>query len=155
MYRTTLSQQMHDLLTPFFQEQGYELIELQLQQRKGRWLVRLFADTEGGISLEDCRKLSVDIGQLLEAADIIDAAYVLEVSSPGLDRPLKTRRDFQRQLQRMVTIFLSSPFEDQVQYTGRLIAAAETYIILHLPPETPLTIPLSLIKHGIIELEFK
>lgn len=155
MYRANLSQQLHELLIPFFQEQGYELVDLQLQQRKGRWLVRVFADTEGGISLEDCRKLSVDIGQLLDAADVIDASYVLEVSSPGLDRPLKTGRDFQRQLQRMVTIFLNSPLEDQAQYTGRLTAVTDTHLILHLPPEASLTIPLSLVKHGIIELEFK
>lgn len=155
MYRSVLSQQVMAILVPFLQEQGFDLVELQLQQRKGRWLVRIFADTEGGISLEDCRRLSSEIGQLFDAEDVIPASYILEVSSPGLDRPLKTRRDFQRHLQRKVTVFLDSAVEEKTQYTGRITAINDVDLVLHLPPEEPLIIPLSSIKHGIIELEFK
>jgi len=155
MYRETLRQSVADIVGLFLRKQGFELVELQLQQRPGQWLVRVFADAEGGISLEDCRRLSLDIGQVLDAEDLISTSYVLEVSSPGLDRPLRTTRDFQRQCQHMVTVFLHSPFMGKTQYTGRVAAVTDVHLVLHAPPDTPLTIPLSQIAHGVVELEFK
>ena len=155
MYRETLVQNITNLLEPMLQEQGFELVELQLQQRKGAWLVRVFVDAEGGISLDDCRTLSLELGQVLDAEDLIPESYVLEVSSPGLDRPLRTPRDFQRQLQRMVTVFLHTPLLGKTQYTGRVAAVAADSLVLHQPPDTPCEIPLTHIDHGIVELEFK
>jgi ribosome maturation factor RimP len=123
--------------------------------RKGRWLVRVFIDSEKGISLEDCHRLSLALGQVLDADELIPAPYVLEVSSPGLDRPLRTARDFRRHQQRMVTIFLCAPLFDKVQYTGRVATVADSYVVLHNPPDTPFEIPLSHVDHGQVELEFK
>jgi ribosome maturation factor RimP len=128
---------------------------LQLQQRKGRWLVRVFVDTEGGVSLEDCHRLSLEIGQALDTVEIISAPYVLEVSSPGLDRPLRTARDFRRQRQHVVTVFLHTPLFEKTRYTGRVVTVAGTHVVLHNPPEAPFEIPFSHIDHGIVELEFK
>jgi ribosome maturation factor RimP len=155
MYRETIRQSIVKIVEPLLQTQGFELVELQLQQRKGQWLVRVFADAEGGISLEECQRLSRDIGQVFDAEDLIATSYVLEVSSPGLDRPLRTARDFQRQRQRMVTVFLSSPHMGQVQHTGRVAAVTTSHLVLHLPPDTPRTIPLPQIDYGVVELEFK
>jgi ribosome maturation factor RimP len=155
MYRETLSKRVVELLESYLQIQGVELVELQLQQQGDRWFVRVFVDMEGGISLEDCRRLSAEIGQLLEAEDVIPISYILEVSSPGLDRPLRTGRDFQRQSQRMVTVFLLTPLMGKTQYTGRVVAVTEAHLVLHLLPDTPLTVPLSHIERGAVELEFK
>jgi len=155
MYRELLHQSVVDLVEPLLQTQGFELVELQLQQRKGQWLVRVFADAEGGISLEDCRRLSLEIGQMLDIEDLIAASYVLEVSSPGLDRPLRTARDFQRQRQRLVTVFLHSPHMGKTTYIGRVVAVTNCDLVLHVLPDTLLTIPLAQIDHGIVELEFK
>ena len=155
MQREKLSQQVSEAIAPFLDAQGFEFIELQLQQHKGRWLVRLFVDNSGGISLEDCRSLSYEIGQLLDAENLIPASYVLEVSSPGLDRPLKNLRDFRRQCQRMVTVFLHSPYLDETRYTGRVAAVTESHLFLCMDTETPVTIPFQSIDHGIVELEFK
>lgn len=155
MYRETLRQSVADIVAPLLQMQGFELVELQLQQRKGQWLVRVFAEAEGGISLEDCRRLSLEIGQVLDADDVMSTSYVLEVSSPGLDRPLRTARDFQRQRQRLVTVFLQTPLMGKTQYTGRVAAVTEAHLVLHVSPDTPLTIPLPQIGHGVVELEFK
>lgn len=155
MYRAMLSQSVTELLEPVLETQGFELIELLLQQHHGRWLVRVYADGEGGISLEDCRRLSLEIGRILDAEDLIPAPYVLEVSSPGLDRPLRTARDFRRQIRHMVTVFLHDPFMGQSQYTGRVAEVADTHLVLHTPPDVPCKIPLTQIDHGIVELEFK
>jgi ribosome maturation factor RimP len=155
MQRETLSQHVSEAIKPFLDAQGVEFVELQLQQHKGRWLVRVFVDNNGGISLEDCRILSFEIGQLLDAEDLVPASYVLEVSSPGLDRPLKNLRDFRRQCQRMVTVFLHSPYLDKAQYTGRVAAVTESHLFLHSDTEAPITIPFQSIDHGVVELEFK
>jgi ribosome maturation factor RimP len=150
-----LVQNVTDLVQPLLHTQGFELVELQLQQRKGRWLVRVFADVEGGISLEDCQKLSREIGQMLDAEDLIPSPYVLEVSSPGLDRPLRTVQDFRRQSRHMVTVFLHTPLKGKATYTGRVAAVAEAHLVLYMPPDTPCEIPLTYIDHGIVEIEFK
>jgi ribosome maturation factor RimP len=154
MYRETIHQSIAEIVGPLLQRQGFELIELQLQQQKGQWLIRVFADTAGGISLEDCRKLSLEIGQVFDAEALLSTSYVLEVSSPGLDRPLYTARDFQRQCQRMVMVSLNSSLMGQTQYRGRVAAVTESHLVLHLPPETPLTIPLPQVDRGVVELEF-
>jgi ribosome maturation factor RimP len=155
MYRDMLLQSVTDFVEPLLQVRGFDLVELQLQQRKGRWLVRVFVDTEGGISLEDCHKLSLELGQIFDAEDIIPAPYVLEVSSPGLDRPLRTARDFRRQQQHLVTVILRTPLFDKTRYTGRVATVADTHVMLYNPPDTPLEVPLSQIEYGLVELEFK
>jgi ribosome maturation factor RimP len=155
MQRETLSQNVSEAIKSFLDAQGVEFVELQLQQHKGRWLVRVFVDNNGGISLEDCRILSFEIGQLLDAEDLVPASYVLEVSSPGLGRPLKNLRDFRRQCQRMVTVFLHSPYLDKAQYTGRVAAVTESHLFLHSDTEAPITIPFQSIDHGVVELDFK
>ena len=155
MYRDMLFQSVTDLVETLLQTQGFELVELQLNQRKGRWLVRVFADGEDGISLDDCRSLSLEIGHMLDTEELIPASYVLEVSSPGLARPLRTARDFRRQYQRLVTVFLHAPLMGQAQYTGRVVEVGDTHLVLHMPPDTPCDIPLTQIDHGMVELEFK
>ncbi len=155
MYRDMLFQSVTDLVDALLQAQGFELVELQLQPRPGRWLVRIFADGEDGISLEDCRRLSLEIGHVLDMEEIIPASYVLEVSSPGLERPLRTARDFRRQSQRLVTVFLCAPLMGQTRYTGRVVEVDDTHLVPHMPPDTPCDIPLTQIDHGIVELEFK
>jgi ribosome maturation factor RimP len=155
MYRETIRQSIAEIVEPLLQMQGFALVELQLQQRKGQWFIRVFADAEGGISLEDCQRLSRNIGQAFDTEVFMATSYVLEVSSPGLDRPLHTMRDFQRQRQRMVTVFLNSPHMGQTQQTGRVAAVTASHLVLHLPPDTPLTIPLPQINYGVVELEFK
>ena len=155
MQRETLSQNVNETIEPLLSAQGVELVELQLKQHKGRWLVRIFVDTDVGISLEDCRRLSLEIGQIMDAENVILAPYVLEVSSPGLDRPLRNLRDFRRQQQRVVTVFLHVPHLDKGQYTGRVAGVTESYLLLQTDSDAPVMIPFQSIDHGIVELEFK
>ena len=155
MQRETLSQNVNETIEPLLNSQGVELVELQLRQQKGRWLLRIFVDSDVGISLEDCRRLNFEIGQLMEAEDVIPVSYVLEVSSPGLDRPLRNLRDFRRQVQRVVTVFLHVPHLDKAQYTGRVVEVTESHLFLQADSNTPVMIPFQSIDHGLVELEFK
>lgn len=155
MKRDDLSQIVNQTIEPLLCAQGVELVELQLKQQKGRWLVRVFVDNETGISLEDCRLLNSEIGQLMDSENVIPGPYVLEISSPGLDRPLRNLRDFRRQQQRVVTVFLHVPHLDKAQYTGRVAGVTESHLFLQTDSDTPVMIPFQSINHGMVELEFK
>jgi len=92
---TTL-ERIFGLVSPVLQSMSFELVELEYKPEGRSWVVRLFIDKPGGITLDDCVDVSREIGALLEVEDVIQSSYRLEVSSPGLDRPLKKAQDFER-----------------------------------------------------------
>ena len=99
-------ERLDSLVQQACQEAGVELIEMDVFQAGKRKVLRLFVDCEGGITVEHCAKCSRFLGDALEAEDLIPEAYTLEVSSPGLDRPLKTTREFARQIGRLLRVTL-------------------------------------------------
>jgi ribosome maturation factor RimP len=100
--------------------QGVELVDVEYRREGGRWVLRLFIDRPGGVTLDDCAKVSRQVGDLLEVSDPIDHAYTLEVSSPGLDRPLKKERDFERYQGRQVKLRTYGPVEGRRNFRGTL-----------------------------------
>src|SRR5262245_64323053 len=83
---------------------GFELADVEIKRLGGSHLVRLFVDKEGGIGLDDLKSVSDEVSAILDAEDPIPSAYTLEVSSPGLDRPLKSEADYKRFLGRMASL---------------------------------------------------
>ena len=103
-----------NLVLPILEDRGVDLIDIELKGGSGSQLLRFIVDIEGGITLDQCVELSREISDLLDTQDLIAGRYRLEVSSPGLDRPLKTERDFKRNLGRKVRInYLSDQNEHQ------------------------------------------
>ena len=92
----TLVKRIEDLAAPLAGDMGLDLVEVQFRPEGGRWVLRLFIDRPGGVTLDDCAALSRQVDERLEEDDLIDHAYTLEVSSPGLERPLKREADFVR-----------------------------------------------------------
>ena len=88
--------QIETLVLPILDDLGYELVDLQLQQDGKQLALRIFVDKPAGITLDDCVEVSREVSAILEVEDPIRTAYRLEVSSPGLDRPLKKAADFER-----------------------------------------------------------
>ncbi len=86
------------------------------------WYLRVFIDKEGGVDLDDCQDLSRKLEELLDAQDIIKTSYILEVSSPGLDRELKKPRDFQREMGKDIDVSLFAPLDGKKVVTGSLSA---------------------------------
>ena len=84
------------------------------------WYLRVFIDKEGGIEIDDCQELSGRLEEVLDAEDMIKTSYILEVSSPGLDRELKKPKDFQREQGRMVDVSLFAPLDGEKVITGEL-----------------------------------
>lgn len=100
------------LAEPLLQDMGMELVEVQFRREGQGWVLRFFIDKEGGVAIDDCAAFSREIGAHLEVEDLIHHAYHLEVSSPGLERPLKTKKDFTRFAGRLARIKLREPLED-------------------------------------------
>jgi len=91
-----IAERARRLLEPVLGRDGYELVEVEWTQAGGRWTLRLFIDREGGVGIDDCQTVSRTVEPMLDVEDFISPAYDLEVSSPGLDRPLRTPEHFAR-----------------------------------------------------------
>ncbi len=92
----SIPDQVRRLLEPVLARDGYELVEVEWVRGGGRWTLRLFVDKPGGFGIDDCQAVSLLADPILDVADVIEPAYDLEVSSPGLERPLRKPADFDR-----------------------------------------------------------
>jgi ribosome maturation factor RimP len=102
------SESVHDrvqnLVKPVLDELSMELVDLEFKREGRDWFLRLFIDKEGGVTLDDCAGVSREVSSILEVEDPVSAAYHLEVSSPGLDRPLKTAADYELFVGRLIKL---------------------------------------------------
>lgn len=96
MSHDTTAEQVSVLAEPILREAGLELVDIEYRREGRDWVLRLFIDKEGGVTLDDCVEVSRELGAVLEVEDLIETTYRLEVSSPGLDRPLKKPADYER-----------------------------------------------------------
>jgi ribosome maturation factor RimP len=132
-----LRDQLRELLTPVVAGLGYQLWELEYLPQSGGGLLRLYIDSaerssEGGITLDDCERVSHVVSETLDAADPIPSHYTLEVSSPGLDRVLRTREHFERFAGERVRLEMMQPVEGRKRFAGRLLGVGERDITLEL-----------------------
>jgi len=135
---------------------GFELTDVEVKRNKGGHLVRLFVDKEGGIGLEELQSVSEEVAAILDAEDPIPASYTLEVSSPGLDRPLRNEGEYRRSVGKLVKLSSYEPVEGRRHWTGRLTAVEDGIVGLTLEKEggKACRIPLAKIAHGRLEVEF-
>ncbi|MBE7065976.1 MAG: ribosome maturation factor RimP [Ruminococcaceae bacterium] len=108
------------LAQPVIEGLNMDLIDTEYIKEGSKWVLRLYIDKDGGVGLDDCQLVSEALNDLLDGADIIKTPYTFEVSSPGLDRPLKTDKDFQRYKGDMVEVHLYAPINGSKLYTGTL-----------------------------------
>ena len=136
---------------------GFELVDVEIKRQRGGYLVRLFVDKPGGIGLDELQSVSEEVSAILDVEDPIDSAYTLEVSSPGLDRPLKGAADYRRFLGRLAKLSSYELVDGRRHWTGRLVGVDETAVRLCLESEggREVAIPLDKIAHGRLEIEFK
>lgn len=127
---------IHGFAEPLLADMGMELVEIQFRREGHGWVLRLFIDKEGGITIDDCAAVSREISAYLEVEDLIDHAYHLEVSSPGLERPLRKREDFIRFAERLVRIKLREPINGQRVLIGTLLGFEGEMVLLEMDNET-------------------
>ena len=107
-------------LLPLMEENNFELVDVEYVKEAGTWYLRAYIDKEGGIAVDDCEVISRKLSDWLDKEDFIDDSYILEVSSPGLGRPLKKEKDFKRSLGKEVEIRTYRMVDKKKEFTGIL-----------------------------------
>lgn len=107
-------------ITPVLEQHQFELVDVEYVREVGVWYLRCYIDKEGGITVDDCEVISRLLGEWLDKEDFIEDSYILEVSSPGLGRPLKKEKDFARSIGKDVEIRLYKAIDKQKELTGTL-----------------------------------
>ena len=134
---------------------GMELVNLEMRHEAGGLILRLFIDKEGGVTLDDCAQVSRQVSAQMDADDPIPGRYTLEVSSPGLDRPLVSDRDFQRFAGQRVRLSTVAPLQGRRNFAGRLVGLVGPAVRLVLEDGQEVDIPRDLIAKARIVADFE
>ena len=138
---------------PVFEELGLELVEVQYRREQSGWVLRLLIDKQDGITLDDCAAVSREISQLLDIEDFVDQAYSLEVSSPGLNRSLKSMAEFERFVGRKAKIKTLEPIGGENVFIGKINKTEDESIVLDVGTKE-VTILFSQVAKARLEVEF-
>ncbi|MBR4903459.1 MAG: ribosome maturation factor RimP [Selenomonadaceae bacterium] len=121
--------QAESLIAEILEGTDYELVDVEYVKERD-WYLRVFVDKEGGIDLDDCQNISEKLGAKLDETSIINVAYILEVSSPGIDRILKKDKDFIREAGKVVDVTLYAPIAGKKIFVGELEGRDEKFLRL-------------------------
>ena len=121
-----------ELILPIVEANNFELVDVEYVKEAGSWYLRIYIDKEGGININDCELVSRAFSEILDQKDYIEDAYILEVSSPGLGRPLKKDKDFQRNMGEEVEVRTYKPINKQKEFVGLLEAWDKETVTLQL-----------------------
>ena len=127
---TDYEKRTEELITPILDEMGFELYDVEYVKEGADYYLRAYIDKEGGITIDDCVTVSRALEVKLDEEDFIEDAYILEVSSPGLGRPLKRERDYERSVGQEVDIKLYKALNGQKEYSGLLKAYDENTVTI-------------------------
>lgn len=123
--------------SPIVRALALELVDVDCAGRGPGMVLRVCIDKPGGVTVHDCEQVHLSLGHALDVEDPVPYAYTLEVSSPGLDRPLKRREDYARVLGKRVSLKLSRPWDGQWRMVGRLLDVSELGVTLAVPTAKP------------------
>ncbi len=138
--REVYEQKTETLLQPVMERNHFELVDVEFVKEAGTWYLRAYIDKPGGITIDDCEAVSRELSDLLDEENFIEETYILEVSSPGLGRPLKKDKDFARSVGESVEVRLFRPVEKQKELTGILKAWDKDTVTLEFEDEAIRTI---------------
>ena len=129
-----------ELVLPLVEANNFELVDVEYVKEAGTWYLRVYIDKEGGININDCELVSRAFSEILDKEDPIEDAYILEVRSPGLGRPLKKDKDFVRHLGDEVEVRTYKPINKQKEFVGLLDAWDKESVTLQLENGEMMTI---------------
>ena len=126
-------QNIYDAINPVLTSMGYEIVDIEKSSVRSETVLTVYVDkVPGGISLDDCEKINGAVEQIIDDLDPNSGkSYILEISSPGLDRPFKTQRDFERNYGKEVEVKLYAPLMGKKLYEGVLIEKAEGFVVIN------------------------
>lgn len=129
--KKNIQQTVTELVSPVVENLNYELVDVEYVKEGANWYLRVYIDKPGGISIDDCQAVSEHVSDLLDKNDPIDQSYYLEVSSPGLDRPLKTEKDFTKYKGELVEVKVFEPIDGKKIFEGELVGLKDNFIIIN------------------------
>lgn len=141
------------LAAPIADELGLELVEVQFRREKVGWVLRLIIYRPTGVTVDDCATVSRELGNLLDIEDLIEQPYHLEVTSPGLDRPLKTARDFARHRGQKVKVVTNAPVDGEHVITGSIVQVGDERVTV-AAGEKSIAVPYERIAKAKLVIEF-
>jgi ribosome maturation factor RimP len=153
MGKASVTQSVTELIEPGLLAKGLELVDVEFKKEGKNWFLRIYIDREGGVTLEDCQKVSRLAGDLIEVEDVIEPVYTLEVSSPGLNRVLKKEKDFLKYSGKKINVQCHAPMDDRKKFTGILTDFIDQSIHLEVNGQQH-KIPLSLVAKANLVIEF-
>lgn len=155
-----LKQAIEEIVEKHLPDENHFIVEVKMSEKSGKKLLNILLDADEGVTIQACAKLSRAVSEELEAKDMMPEAYILEVSSPGLDFPLSSRRQFQKNIDRELKISLTSGEE----IIGKLLEVTETGVKVLVKKkkekgkkatEEEVTLPFEEMKKSIVQVSFK
>ena len=156
MLKDTMQKEIVDrvraMADPILSNEGMEWVEIEYRRESKGWVLRLYIDKEGGVTLDDCTRINQEVGRSLDVEDFILASYTLEVSSPGLDRPLRKEKDFVKYCNYRIRVKTFDPIEHRRQFKGKLLGITENRIEIEMDGGV-VQIPLSNLAKANLEID--
>lgn len=146
----SIADEVEKTILPELNAAGYELVNILFGKEHKEYFLRIFIDKPGGVSLDDCALVSEKVGKILDAADLIHYSYHLEVSSPGLNRPLKKIADFKKFQGKKARITTFGPISGQRNFLGEIGEVSEISVELSTD-KGKISIPFSIISKAKLE----
>jgi len=147
-------QRIHEILIPVLDELGLELVEITLRVEGGRWILRVTIDREEGVQVHHCTSVSRELSVHLDVEDLIPVKYYLEVSSPGLDRPLKDEGDFERFAGRLVKIKTTRSIAGRKKISGTIEGIEDGVVSVRTEDDIRLEVPVEDISSARLDYKF-
>ncbi|NEZ43141.1 ribosome maturation factor RimP [Paenibacillus alvei] len=132
MSSVNIKSTVENMITPYLEENNFELVDVEYVKEGSSWFLRVFVDKEGGIDIEDCGRISEVLSQKLDENDPITDAYFLEVSSPGAERPLKKTKDFVKAVGKHVYVTTYEPIGGLKEFEGVLSSFDEQTVVVQV-----------------------
>ncbi len=151
MQKEDLVGRIRDVVSGIFDENKIELVDLTYRKEGNVRVLRILADAEGGITVDECARLNEVVGEALDREYVISDKYVLEVSSPGLDRQLRTKRDFVRVKGKKVIVYTYAPVDGRKEFNGFLEAVDDGGITVSEEDRGPAQIPFDKISKATLD----
>ncbi len=160
LHKDDICERVEAILRPILESFRLELVEIEFKRTGREAVLRLFIDKEGGVTLDDCADVSRELSLVLDVEDFIPCAYTMEVSSPGLDRPLKSLADYERFAGRLIKVRTYEPFADddgnkRKTFLGTLEGLVDGVVRMALTEGQTAAIPLERVAKANLEFEFK
>lgn len=154
MSKRRIEEIVEEFAQPITDDLNYELVDVEFVKEAGNWYLRIYIDKDGGITIDDCQAVSERISDILDEKDPIPESYILEVSSPGLTRPLKKEKDFKRYIDHEVEISLFRELNGSKKFEGILKGIDEEGNVKLQVNDNLILIQKSLISLAKLKLEF-